>query len=54
MSLDPNYEERLRELQDQVCRAQTITPGLMSGRDRKFVLHRGTAFAATILPDRAV
>jgi len=29
MPVDSNHEQRLRELQDQICRAHTITPGLM-------------------------
>jgi hypothetical protein len=31
MSLDPNHEEHVRELQEQLCCAQTITPELMAG-----------------------
>ena len=30
MPVDSNHEQRLRELQDQICRAHTITPGLMA------------------------
>src|SRR5262245_8083510 len=30
MTLDPNHEEHLRELQQELHRAHTITPGLMT------------------------
>jgi hypothetical protein len=30
MPVDSNHEQRLRELQDQICRPHTITPGLMA------------------------
>jgi hypothetical protein len=46
MAVDPNHEQRLRELREQLRRAQTITPDLMAdliGRAcLRFEAHRAT------------
>ena len=52
MSLDASYEQRLRELQEQLRHAQTITPELMADVIARACLrvqaHRGTVKARAI------